>query len=291
MQRLQPVQINGQIIPEGYFLNTWFASRFNANKNVLLVVVGATGSGKSWSCLSIADSWYKYRFFNKEFPIENVSFSLVESAKRIKGSTLDKEEFIIIEEAGVIANALDFQNKIVKFFNFILQSARCKNTGFIFNLPSFSLLNKTARTLAHGVFETIGIKGDKAILKPKGLQTNAITGKIYPKYLRQRINGKFIVAKKIKVGKPPERLIIPYEEKKQNFVEKQIDNLIEEAEPKKNEKKEFIHPVWKEIKELYEEGKSQNEMAKILGMTQQTISTHWQNMLRKGYYIPRYTRK
>lgn len=296
MNKQEELVINGQVIPEGYFLNNWFASRFDANKNVLLVVVGATGSGKSYSCIGMAESWYKYRFKNKEFPLENIVFSLGEGARRLKGETLEKGEFIIVEEAGVVANALDFQNKLVRLFNYILQSVRCKNIGIIFNLPNFSLLNKTGRSLAHGVFETVGINKNtnQVLLKSKGLQTNAITGKIYPKYLRQVINGKLIAPRRIKVGKPSDRIIIPYEKMKSDFVEKQISGLIDETTPQeeKQEKKKEIKPIWKAIKLCLDRGiTNQFEIGKIIGISQPKVSRHLQLMEENGFYEPKYLEK
>jgi len=273
--------VDGKPLPDGFFINKWFASRFDANKNVLLVVVGGTGSGKSWSCIGMAESWYKYRFKDKKFPIENIVFSLSDGAKRLKGSTLDKSEFIIVEEVGVIANALDFQNRIVKMFNYILQSVRCKNIGIIFNLPSFSLLNKTGRSLAHGVFETVSIKKQtqQVILKPKGLQTNAITGKIYPKYLRQRIGNKIIAPRRLKVGRPTPELVEPYEKKKQSFVESQIDGLIvETSEDKGGKEKDEMYEkyknFWRQISHYELEGYSQVEICKKLNVKRGIIAKH-----------------
>ncbi len=287
--------MNGKPLPDGFFINKWFGSRFDANKNVLLVVVGGTGSGKSWSCIGMAEGWYKYRFKDKKFPIENIVFSLSDGAKRLKGSTLEKGEFIIVEEVGVIANALDFQNKIVKMFNYILQSVRCKNIGIIFNLPSFSLLNKTGRSLAHGVFETVTInkQTSQVVLKPKGLQTNAITGKIYPKYLRQKIGNKILAPRRIKVSRPSPELVIPYEKKKQSFVENQIDGLITETSLDEEKKSE---PELKEvdlaIKGCYEDGiTNHTKISEIIGLSQPQVSVRYGILVKKGVINPKYLEK
>lgn len=288
--------INGQPLPDGYFLNRWFESRFDANKNVLLLIIGATGSGKSWASLKICEDWYKHRFNDdKKFPIENVCFSLIEAAKRIRNGQVGKEEFVVVEEAGIQMNSLDFQSKTNKLFNNILQSARCKNTGFIFNLPSFALMNKTARTLAHGVFEMVTIRGNYSVLKPKGLQTNAMSGKIYPKYLRQKINGRVIAAKRLKVGIPSIDLINPYEINKQNYVNTQLDKMIDSETPKEQKKNDIsTHPylpLWEKIVPLLEKDWTHQQIADSLGVHRTFISKQCQNMNRNKYYTPKWLRK
>lgn len=286
---------DGQPMPDGYFLNKWFESRFNKNKNVLILIIGATGSGKSWACMKICEDWYKYRFGEtKKFTSNNICFSLVESAEKILNGEVKQEEFLIVEEAGIQMNSLEFQNKTNKLFNNILQSVRCKNTGFIFNLPSFALMNKTARSLAHAVFEMVKIEGNYSVLKPKGLQTNAMSGKIYPKYLRQIIDGKFIKASRLKVGKPSPELVIPYEKMKQEFVDKQLRNIVDEHKPKdkKRIEEEHVPNSWKAIKLLHEKGiENQNEIAKVLGISQPKVNVHIKNMEKKGYFLRNFLEK
>ena len=43
---------------DGAFINKWFYSRtVTNNKNIILPFTGATGSGKSYSALSVGESW------------------------------------------------------------------------------------------------------------------------------------------------------------------------------------------------------------------------------------------
>ena len=284
-QSFQKIKMDGQDIPEGYVTNRWFKTRFDANANVLLIVVGRTGSGKSWSCLRMCELWYKEKF-DKPFPKENICFSLNEAGKRIRQGGLEKGEFIIIEEAGVVANALEFQNKIVKFFHYVLQSFRCKNIGVIFNLPNLNLLTKTARSLAHGVFETKSIDKRSCFvtLKPFYLQTNPLYGKTYQKFLRTKINHRIITVKKITVGKPSKNLI----EMKNNFVDNTLDDFIDVSEePKKPMMKNS--PLEEAIKRLWEQGVTKhNDIAKILGLTQPRVSRVWGLLVKKGEITPVY---
>jgi len=45
-------------------------SKMVNNKNFLAVFTGQTGSGKSYSCLRLAELWYAYYFNGKEFPTQ-----------------------------------------------------------------------------------------------------------------------------------------------------------------------------------------------------------------------------
>lgn len=208
-------------LPEGKVAVDWFRGRFNANKNILLLLIGATGSGKSWSCMRLCELWYK-DYFKKEFPSEHIVFSLEEAGKLIFSGKLKRGDIIIIEEAGINMNALDFQKKAVKFFGFVLQSFRSKNIGIIFNTPNFSFIGKTQRTLLHGVFETAGIDmaHQQVIIKPYYLQTNSFMGKSYKKFLRKKINGRTVPIERIALGRPSDKLIQEYEAKKSAFVDK-----------------------------------------------------------------------
>jgi len=77
--------------------------------------------------------------------------------KLLSGGELRKGEIIIFEEAGVNMGSLDFQNKVSRMFNYVLQSFRSMNIGILFNLPYLTMLNKQARMLLHFSMESAGV--------------------------------------------------------------------------------------------------------------------------------------
>jgi len=137
---MSKLMTSSNLLKEGVFLNKWFDNRISSNKNVLLSITGSTGSGKTYSCLNAGESWYAYKF-NEDFPIDNVCFGLSILVKRIndlhKSGKLRKGDLFILEEAGANFGNLDFQNKLSKMFNYILQSFRSMNLIVIMNLPVF----------------------------------------------------------------------------------------------------------------------------------------------------------
>jgi len=189
------------------------------------------------------------------------------------------------EEAGVLINSLDFQNKISKFFGAVLQSFRSKNVGIMFNLPNISFLNKTARSLLHLVFETKGINRQKkeVVLKCFYWQTNALSGKTYSKYLRQRVDGRMIAVKRINIGMPSKDLIVPYEKRKDEFVNKTMDSLIVEEKLAFHKQNNGVDEIGEAVKKLWATGMmNHHTLSKTLGIPQQTISKRVNHLLKLG---------
>jgi len=155
----------------------------------------------------------------------------------------------------------------------------------MFNLPNISFLNKTARSLLHLVFETKGIdRGKKeVILKCFYWQTNALSGKTYTKYLRQKVDGRMIAIRRINIGLPTKELTIPYEKRKDEFVNKTMDSLIEAedniVEKNKNEPRE----IWVAIKKVWDEGiTNHGAIAERLGTRRQHVTKNLAIMEQKG---------
>ena len=142
-----------QIVKEGFFFNKWLENRFLNNKNVLTAITGQTGSSKSYQDLRRAELWYR-KNFNEDYPEDNICFSVAELMKRITSKNLRKGDIFVFEEAGANLGSLDFQTKISKMFNYVLQSFRSMNVGIFFNLPHLSMLNKQAIILIHVHFVT-----------------------------------------------------------------------------------------------------------------------------------------
>ena len=225
----QLMRFHGKI-EECEILNTWIKNRFARNKNILMALTGSTGSSKSYDCIQICDKWYQYNF-KESFPVEtHICFSIEEVMRLLNSKKLRKGELIIIEEAGVLLNSLDFQNKISKLFTFVLQSFRSMNIGLVLNLPVLSMLNKSTRLLLHAHFITFGIDFEKKIAKVKPFfnQLNQMSGKIYPKYLWIRMNGKAVQVKRMNFSMPDKALLDVYEKKKLRFVSNLNQDFVDE---------------------------------------------------------------
>ena len=261
---------------EGEVLYRYHLSRFNTNKNVLGVVLGSTGSGKSYTTLRILEIEYKKRF-NKPFPIENVTFSIEETIKRIKTiqDSGEKGHLLMPDDIGASGyGALEFQNKTSKMFSYILQSFRSLNIGMIMTLPVLTMLNKQGRQLLHYQLSTQGIDYAKKISKVKPLmhQLNMSSGKSYWKYPRIALNNSLIIIKRFNYSMPSKELIDKYEEKKSKFLAKLTKDFVDTLEPKKS----IYVPKDIEIEayKLYKLGQSQREIGVKIGQHQTTVGVY-----------------
>jgi DNA-binding CsgD family transcriptional regulator len=288
------------IMNTGEFLNKWFEARIKHNKNVLLAYSGSTGSGKTYSCLNTGENWYKFHFKEK-FPVDNVCFGLATLAKRInelhKSGKLRKGELFILEEAGANFGNLDFQNKISKMFNYILQSFRSMNLIVIMNLPVLTMLNKSARQLIHGHFITCGIdyQLNQTKVKPYLHQLNQVTGKSYWKYPRLRVQGKIITLERLRFNKPEPLLIQAYEFHKENFVFSLTEDFVQEALKDANKEllkssRDKLTEKQHKVLDLVVQGLNQREIGERLGVEQASIHYHCKAIIKKGYDLEKYTK-
>ena len=281
----------GSGLKEGEFFNTWAHNRFKNNKNILGVICGPTGSSKTYDSLSLCENYYK-NILNKQFPIENVCFSLYAVAKRLKEGNLVKGELLILEEAGANLGNLDFQQKLAKMFTYILQSFRSMNIGLIMTLPVFTMLNKSARQLVHFHFITTTIDYEKKIAKVKPFfhQLNSKTGVSYWKYPRVRIRGGKRKIKKLLFSIPSDGLIIQYEIQKTKFVGGITQEFMDEFA--RLEEKKMIQESRKELTDVEQEtyeclmsGLNQKETSKKLGVSPSNVTLTVKRIKKKGFNV------
>lgn len=283
--------INSKSFPEGEIFLRWINNRFDKNKNFIGVTTGATGSGKSYCDLRKAELQHRRRF-DEEFPIENVCFSVTELMIRISSGKLRSGEVLILEEAGVNAGSGDWQSKIVKFFNYTLQSFRSMNIGLFLNLPVLSMLSKQGRQLVHMHMETVGIDFEKGICKVKPLchQLNQHTGKSYWKYMRVKANGKVVAVERMGFSMPSKELVKKYEDKKNLFLMEITRDFTEQLRKKEREKldklarKEMTEPQ-KEVVMLYRKGLNKTEIAKEVGKSIPTVWKLLETVQRNGFSL------
>jgi ABC-type dipeptide/oligopeptide/nickel transport system ATPase component len=278
---------------EGRILNNILYRKFaRENKNFLGVVVGGTGSGKSWFCLTACEIWYK-RYFNEEYPIENVGWNPSDIMNRIVNGNLREGEILILEEGGTSMSSLEFQNKIAKLFNYILQSFRSKNIGLIINLPNFSMLNKQTRMLMHMLFQTNNIDraNERIILVPYHLQYNQQTGKLYRHKPRVMIEGVMEKIHFISYPKPSDNLIKAYEKRKLSFVDGLSREVLDDMQ-EYMQKRKALSEIELLILDCWERGVfRQQDIANIISRHQVQVSKSESAMRKKGYLKEEWRKK
>lgn len=196
--------------------------RTRKNKNFLCVWVGETGSAKTYSSLSFAHT------LDPRFTADDVVFTVQDFfnllAKYQKlysiNPRLVRGRVIIFDEAGVGVNNRQWASFANKAITAVMQSFRYMNLIVIFTTPDMTFIDKAARKLIHGYFETIknGIDYKRKIAYSKYFTfiRNLYKGDEFPMYLRIKDKDTNTMKRLTKVGfrLPPEWLIDSYEEKR-----------------------------------------------------------------------------
>lgn len=251
-----------------------------------MVITGPTGSGKSYSALTIA------KMIDPDFTAENICFKTREFMQLINGRVkkLKKGSVILWDEMQVEMASADFQSLQAKSINYILQTFRHRNFILICTTPHFHFLNAGTRKLFHCRAETVkkDMQKKRIHLKPFLLQTDQERGKIYRKYLRiiTKENG-IIPHKNMKVAPPPKELVAEYEEKKSKFTKKlneEIEAKLDELEGVKNRE---LTEQQKQVARLMMQGYGIQDICSHMGIHRSGVYAHINLAKKKGLRIVR----
>lgn len=194
------------------------ADRIKKNQNLLCVITGGTGSGKSYAAISLAFATNKANGVNKD---PKVFYDLDEFIEMLKTGKHEPGQSIVIDEAGLMAGSRNFMTKANKIISMISQSFRFMRLVTFFCVPDISFVDVHVRKLVHCWLITEGIdyKRNICYLSPKLMKSNQYTGKVLPSSFYVR-NHKGEVQRMSKVGvcKPPELFIKKYESQKEQYI-------------------------------------------------------------------------
>jgi len=247
------------------------------NKNFIMLFVGATGSGKSYSALRLAE------MLDPTFTIDRVKFKakdfmdcINDLVKRSEAGEEIKGRVILWDEFGVEHNAREFMTISNRVINYFFQTSRHLNLIVIMTVPLLSFIDSATRKLMHSVAEMCGInqREKTATVKVKMMQTNVMTGKEYPKYLRYKKDGKQRVSKKLKFKLPSKQLLADYENNKKAFTTKLNQEIMEKLLKKQNNNSVFTDTQNDYIALQKEYKGDVDKIAKLLSITPSNVRLH-----------------
>jgi len=226
-----------------------------------IMATGMPGSGKSWSCLTLAVELTKVteQVFD---PNVHIVFTLEEFWKLYNDQELcPPGSVVIFEEVGVNVNSKEFMSKANVFFGKVFQTMRYRGIAIILNTPSLGFLDKTPRSLLHWHFSTKSLNRKKGYceMKPKMVEIDQQTGQLYFPFSRLRDHQRIT---RLRVVKAPEDIIEVYEKRAREFK----DNLGKElAQLMTPETDLELTPIEKEYLVRRSAGEHQKIIAKELG--------------------------
>lgn len=234
---------------------------YEQNKNHLHINTGGTGSGKSYTGLTLA-----YAINPERFSADFIAFDLDDFIEIIESA--ERGDVILFDEIGVAGDSRSWQNRRNKYLVYINETFRFRNLAVIYTTPSFGNVDKRIRQLFHTFSKSIGIDYDRKIayMTFEKIVVDEWSGDIYKRPVRVFLHG-FRTVTHLGFSLPPEKIVRAYEKKKERFF-KDLLGKIKEGDHKNN-----ISDFRKRVAlQLRKEGFSQSKIARILGVSQQRVS-------------------
>lgn len=206
------------------------------NLNWMACITGPTGSGKSYSAISLANT------IDPNFSVDKIVFDLEEFLEVLE--TAKTGDVIVWDEGGVGFGSRSAMTKDNRGISEIIQTFRYRNLGLIWTTPASGFVDKSGRILFHVILETqppIDYKNEVVNMKWKQSKYSHHFNSIYDQYPVILLNGRRTRVKKVSIKKPPEELVEAYEQKKGDFNKKLLAQKRKEQEEKGINKKELKH--------------------------------------------------
>lgn len=293
------------------FFIKYIKQRIRQNKNFVCLISGQTGSGKSWSALSIAE------MLDPNFTIDQIIFKGTELLSLINSGKLKRGSVIIWDEAGIDLSNRAWMSATNKLLNFVFQTFRHKGYILFFTTPYSDFVDKQTRRLFHCEMKTIKInfKNKTTKIKPLLLQWASHKQDFYRHRLRVSVlGGGFAPLDFWDVPAPSKELIDAYEILKTDFTSKlnaeieaelnKIEGVKKEDEEKEKEKgrvlvennivddvkgKKALTEMQMDVLLCWKKGMFNNQdIAQKLNKKPNQISQLIGKMRRKGYYKEKY---
>ena len=234
------------------------------NDNWLSIITGDTGSGKSWTALSLAEK------IDPDFNTDKVVLRPENFVKKVANREWGQGDVVVFDEAGAGMSAKQHMTKKNQIIDQVLQTFRRQNIAVIFTVPSEANVDKSIRRLLHTYMETktIDYVNERNHIKWLNIDYNRKADKLYYKYPKMKdSNGAVKKLKTVKLGKPSEDLIDAYEAKRSEYQDRKnkefynelVEQLNDEEDDKDNQIRTKKDKIRQELKE--DEDKGTKELA------------------------------
>ena len=273
----------------------WIKKRIVNNLNFISLFQGATGIGKTWSAMAVAE------MIDKEFSVNQIVFDFRELMDVINSDWFKEKKWkiIIFDEPQITISNRNWQSATNKLMNYLLSTFRHQNIILIFCSPYVDFLDSQSMKLLHCIFECVGVNRKKKLsrVRPKIQQYNSYLKKTYQHPLYVIRGRKAVPLRDWYIPKPSDELVELYEQKKTDFTSKLNQDILktmdklsgktEQEDNATNNRKPLTEKQQKAMEVLanLECENKLEEASKILGLALSTIYKHKQLAEKKGYKL------
>jgi hypothetical protein len=209
------------------------------NKNIIIIIVGDTRSGKSWMALSIGES------VDPHFSEKKVTLDVLEYINLL--DRYGRGSCIILDDAGYGMPAREWQDVANRLIAYTMETIGYKNQIIIWTVPDMGMVDRIPRKLFHyclwqrryGVASLYEFRHDR------------VTGKTWRRFPIIDFRGRTIQLTKVEALSPSAELTRRYEESKAKYLNedrKEIMKRIKKAKGRLIDEK--VRKATKEPKNL-----------------------------------------
>ena len=260
----------------------YISARYKKGLYSLVLYAGLPGSGKSSSCIRLAELISEDLIGKNIITSENIIDSLLDLVSFADKANPEEVNIGIVEEISVLFPSRRSMASDNVAIGKILDTCRKKKIILLANAPIWTSIDSHIRVLGNLYVETLKIIKEHKIVvcKPLRLQANPSNGKVYWHWLRR--NQKKV--QRIFTKQPNSKTWEEYEERKDKFMKDLYDELKFKATKKKeallkemgkSTKTEIVRPLTpREIKVydmLFRKKMMQKEIAEEMGCSATNI--------------------
>lgn len=261
------------------------------NQSFPSLVVGQTGSGKSWGTLRLCQE------LEDGFQLEgNWFFRALDFYKAFSKYYKDKEnkkrgKIWVLDEAGVDFSSDDWQNKVNKIFAKVFSTARFRNYIFFGTVPFTDFISKKIRQLMQYRMTANYLEKQKngtmkSVFVPRCLYWSDHKQDYYQhKLLRIEKTGEEVPINRVLLQKPCKRLRVEYEKRREEFIDNLDKELLGQLEDSQTDQDNLMKltPKYEELLKLKREGVPHIKIAEELNVTYVTIANMIKRMRKYGW--------
>lgn len=181
----------------------------------MCIAYGPTGSGKSYTCLSLGQQ------LDPNFSADNVVFDSEQFVKLIQSGKLKKGSVVVFEELGVAANARNWGKDDNIWLSYITQVFRTMNLIVLYTVPRLEFVDMQIAKLTHGHIEALKVDfaRKKTIVKVYDpVQYYPKQNKWYKHYVSYRKEGKSYKINRYYVRRVAKEIAKTYELKRDAYL-------------------------------------------------------------------------